>query len=64
LRKGRRCSRCVSRNRRNRREYFRIQIQRCINRKVSNLDEIRYDDKLKKKEDEENIDENDDNQEI
>ena len=41
-----------------------VQIQRCVVWKVSNLDEIRDDDKLKKEEYEENIDDNDDKQEV
>ena len=41
-----------------------VQIQRCVVWKVSNLDEIRDDDKLKKEEHEENIDDNDDKQEV
>ena len=67
LRMGRRCSSCsscVSKNRRNRRIYFPVQIQRCIIWKMSSLDEIRYDYKLKKEEREENIDDNEDKQEI
>jgi hypothetical protein len=41
-----------------------VQIQKCVIWKISNLDKIRYDDKLKKEEHEENIDDNDDKQEI
>jgi hypothetical protein len=39
-----------------------VQIQRCVIWKVSNLDEIRYDDKLKEEEHEENINDNDNKQ--
>jgi hypothetical protein len=40
-----------------------VQIQRCVIWKVPNFDEIRYDDKMKKKEHEDNVDNNDDKQE-
>jgi len=41
-----------------------IKIQKYVIWKVSNLDEIRYDNKLKKEEHEENIDDNDDKKEV
>ena len=57
LRKGRRCSS-------NNGQHLFVQIQRCVVWKVSNLDEIRDDDKLKKEEKKENIDDNNDKQEV
>jgi hypothetical protein len=36
-----------------------VKIQKCVIWKVPNLDEIRYDNKLKEEEYEENIDDND-----
>ena len=58
LRMGR-CSRFVCKNRSNRRK-----VQRCVIWKVSNLDEIRYDNKLNEEKHKENIDNNDDKQVI
>ena len=40
-----------------------VQIQRCVILNVSSLDEIRYDNKLKKEEHKDNIDDNDDKHE-
>ena len=63
MREGRSSKFKVSRNRGNR-SGSNVQIQRCVIWKVSSPDEIWYDDKLKEKEHEENIDDNDDKQDV
>jgi hypothetical protein len=56
--------RCRDTTRRKYSHQFHVQIQRRVVWKVSSPDEIRYDNKLKEEDHEENIDNNDDKDKI